>query len=145
VLIGIEKRAYERQGATKDLIRGVQRLLVGRHEECSIEAVEADADEVSRSLIIAGRAKAGLISVDRSAPWWHALSSEMSRFPRSSHDDRIDALGYLVRLAVERLTKVRALRLLMSQPVAVRQRAELTGGWRAAALSRPTWPEDADP
>jgi predicted phage terminase large subunit-like protein len=130
LLIGIEKRAVEKQGATQELIRGIQRLLKGRHEECAIEPVEADTDKVSRALIIAGRAKAGLITTDRKAPWWHDLSNEMSRFPRSQHDDRIDALAHLVRLVLERLMKIRTLRTLMAQPVTVRVRAETTGGFK---------------
>jgi phage terminase large subunit-like protein len=54
------------------------------HKTCNVELVEADADKVTRAQLISGRAKAGLISVDRNAAWWHALRSEMSRFPRSS-------------------------------------------------------------
>jgi predicted phage terminase large subunit-like protein len=125
-LVGIEKRVNS-QGATRDLVRRIMGLI--EHQSCNIEPVEADADKVTRAQIISGRAKAGLISVDRNAAWWHALSSEMSRFPRSAHDDRVDALAYVVRLAVERLAKVRAMRLLLHQPVTVRQRGEVTGGW----------------
>jgi predicted phage terminase large subunit-like protein len=126
-LVGIEKRVNS-QGATRDLVRRIMGLI--DHKSCNIEPVEADADKVTRAQIISGRAKAGLISVDRKAVWWHALSSEMSRFPRSAHDDRVDALAYVVRLAVERLAKVRALRVMLSQPVAIRHHAVTTGGWR---------------
>jgi len=131
LLVGIEKRAYEHQGATRDLVRNIERLT--QHKRCHIEGVEADADKIARAMIITGRAKAGHISVDRKAPWWHALSSEMSRFPRSAHDDRVDALAYVVRLAVERLANVRAMLIAMSGPVAVRHSGALVGGnrkWR---------------
>jgi predicted phage terminase large subunit-like protein len=130
LLVGIEKRAYEHQGATRDLVRRIERLI--EHKRCYIEPVEADADKISRAQIIVGRAKSGHLSVDRKASWWHALSNEMARFPRSSHDDRVDALAYVVRLAVERLINIRALQLAMSGSVPVRQRGELVGGHRRA-------------
>jgi predicted phage terminase large subunit-like protein len=128
MLVGIEKRAFEKQGATQDLVRSLQASL--DFSPCHIEPVEADSDKLSRAMIIAGRAKAGLITVDRTAPWWHALSVEMSRFPRSQHDDRVDALAYTVRLAVQRLQKVRALILLMTQPVPFRVAGQTSGGYR---------------
>jgi phage terminase large subunit-like protein len=126
--VGIEKRAFEKQGATQDLVRSLQASL--DFSPCHIEPVEADSDKLSRAMIIAGRAKAGLITVDRTAPWWHQLSVEMSRFPRSQHDDRVDALAYTVRLAVQRLQKVRAMILLMTQPVPFRVAGQTSGGYR---------------
>ena len=128
MLVGIEKRAFEKQGATQELVRALQVGL--DFSPCHIEGVEADVDKVSRAMIIAGRAKAGLITVDRNAPWWHKLSSEMSHFPRSAHDDRVDALAYCVRLAVQRLQKVRAMILLLSQPVNFRIAGHTSGGYR---------------
>ena len=125
-LLAGAKRAFEKQGATRDLVRSIQQLAA--HKRLHIEPVEADADKISRAMIITGRAKAGLVSVDRKAPWWHALSSEMSRFPRSAHDDRVDALAYVVRLAVERLANVRAMLIAMSGPVSVKHTGALVGG-----------------
>jgi hypothetical protein len=80
-------------------------------------------------MIIAGRAKAGLITVDRNAAWWHKLSTEMSHFPRSAHDDRVDALAYTVRLAVQRLLKVRTMILLLSAPVPFKVAGATSGGF----------------
>jgi hypothetical protein len=54
----------------------------------------------------------------------------MSHFPRSAHDDRVDALAYCVRLAVQRLQKVRAMILLLSQPVNFRIAGHTSGGYR---------------
>ena len=130
MLVGIERRAFEKQGATQDLLRALQARV--DWSPCHMEPVEADTDKLSRALIIAGRAKAGLISVDRSAPWWHALSVELSRFPRSAHDDRVDALAYCVRLAVERLQKTRAFLTLLSTPVPFRVVGKTSGGLRHA-------------
>lgn len=131
ILVGIEKRAYEKQGATRDLVRNITRLVHESAQRVTIEPVEADADKVSRAQIIPGRAKAGLISVDRSAAWWLPLSTEMSRFPRSTHDDRVDTLAYVVRLAAERLSKVRTERILFTTTgVPIRHRGSLVGGRR---------------
>jgi predicted phage terminase large subunit-like protein len=126
LLVGIEKRAYEHQGATRDLVRNIMARI--EHKRCHIEPVEADADKIARAMIITGRAKAGHITTDRKASWWHALSNEMARFPRSAHDDRIDALAYVVRLAVERLAKVRAMLIITSEAVPVRHKGVLVGG-----------------
>ena len=130
MLVGIEKRAFEKQGATQELVRALQVGL--NFSPCHIEPVEADTDKVSRAMIIAGRAKAGLITVDRNALWWHKLSTELSHFPRSAHDDRVDALAYTVRLAVQRLQKVRAMILLLTQPVNFRVAGGTTGGYRGS-------------
>lgn len=128
LLVTIEKRAYEKQGVVRDLVRSVSAQLHGAGIQCTIEGVEADADKVSRAMLITGRLKAGLVTVDRKAHWWHALSSEMSRFPRSSHDDRVDALGYAIRTAVERLAKVRALQIITGTATSVRYHGALVGG-----------------
>lgn len=143
-LVGIERRAFEKQGATRDLVRALQRQLQGKLA-VTIDAVEADTDKLSRAMIIPGRAKAGLISVDRRAEWWTALSAEMSKFPKSAHDDRIDALAHLVRLAVERLERVRSLAAAMRNP------APLIVGTRPVEVNRVPprvnvsgWPEMRD-
>lgn len=130
MLVGIEKRAFEKQGATQELVRALQADL--DFSPCHIEPVEADTDKLSRAMIIAGRAKASLISVDRTAPWWHSLSVELSRFPRSQHDDRVDALAYCVRLAVQRLLKVRTMLLLLSTPIPFKVAGATSGGWHGS-------------
>lgn len=129
MLVTIEKRAYQKQGVVRDLVRNVQRQLHADGIQCTIEGIEADADKISRAMLITGRLKAGLVSTDRKAHWWPALSNEMSRFPRSAHDDRIDALGYAIRTAVERLQKARTERLLFaSGGVGIRHTGSLVGG-----------------
>jgi hypothetical protein len=50
---------------------------------------------------------------------WTALPAPHPATDTRTRDDRVDALAYVVRLAVERLAKVRAMRLLLSQPVAL--------------------------
>ena len=113
LLVGIERRAYEQQGATQDLIRRVMLRLEQAHVATTIEPVEADTDKLSRAMIIPGRAKAGLISANKRAAWWSDLSRELSVFPRGRHDDAVDCLAYVVRLAVEKLAMVRAQQTLI--------------------------------
>jgi len=113
LLVGIERRAYEKQGATQDLVRRVMLRLDHAKVVTSIEPIEADVDKVSRAMIIPGRAKAGLICADKRAAWWTDFSRELSVFPRGSHDDQVDCLAHLVRLVVEKLTVVRSQRTLL--------------------------------
>jgi predicted phage terminase large subunit-like protein len=116
ILVGIEKRAFEKQGATRDLCRQLMGYCAERNHALTLEPIEADADKVTRAMIIPGRAKAGLITVDKAAgakTWWPILSRQMSQFPKSAHDDDVDALAHLVRLVVEKLETVRGqMRLL---------------------------------
>ena len=119
VLVGIEKRAYEREGATRDLCRQIMAICEESHYAVTIEPIEVDGDKVTRAQILPGRAKQGLITVDRNSKWWPILSRQMSQFPRSAHDDDVDALAHLVRLAIEKLERVRAQQTLLghSSPV----------------------------
>jgi predicted phage terminase large subunit-like protein len=115
VLVGLERRAFEQQGATEDLIRMVTMRLDRAHVVTSIEPVEADSDKVSRAMVIPGRAKGGLLTADKRAPWWFHLSHELSTFPNGAHDDAVDCLAHLIRLVVEKLQSVRAMRAMLGQ------------------------------
>jgi predicted phage terminase large subunit-like protein len=115
LLCGIERRAFEKQGATMDLVRRLELVMAAEGLGTWLEPVEADRDKVTRAMIIPGRAKAGLITVDLNAPWWPALSREMRRFPKSEHDDRIDTLAHLVRMVAEKLAKVRSQQMMLGK------------------------------
>lgn len=137
LMVGIEKRAFEKQGATKDLCRQLMIFLEQRGFTTTIEPVEADTDKVSRAQIIPGRAARGLITVDRHASWWPKLSREMSMFPKSEHDDQVDTLAYLVRMAVEKLAKVRGQRALLghSAPMSMTEAPPPSQDWQLATAS----------
>ena len=113
MLVGIEKKAFSHQGATKDLCRQLLGYCEERGYSLDIEPIEADQDKITRAMIIPGRAKAGLITVDQRKPFWTILSRQMAQFPRSAHDDDVDALAHLVRLVVERLERLRGLGILL--------------------------------
>ncbi len=136
IMVGIEKRAFEKQGATMDLCRRLEIFCNNRGFSCSFEAIPADNDKVTRAMIIPGRAKAGLITVDRRAPWWPLLSREMSMFPKSEHDDQIDALAYLVRMSVEKLESIRSRMLLLGKTArVVYEETQGPPDWAKAALA----------
>ncbi len=113
VLVGIEKRAYEREGATRDLCRQLMSYCEARRFSLTIEPIETDGDKITRAMIIPGRAKAGSITADLHSSWWPILSRQMSTFPRSAHDDDIDALAHLIRLVIEKLAVLRAQQALL--------------------------------
>src|SRR6266567_2123218 len=113
VLVGIEKRAYEREGATRDLCRQLMSYCEARRFSLTIEPIETDGDKITRAMIIPGRAKAGSITADLHSTWWPILSRQMSTFPRSAHDDDIDALAHLIRLVIEKLAVLRAKQALL--------------------------------
>jgi predicted phage terminase large subunit-like protein len=115
LMVGIEKRAFEKQGATQDLMRQVMLRLDRARVTTSLEPVDADEDKVARAMIIPGRAKAGLITADKRAAWWSAFSRELSSFPKGANDDQVDCLAHLVRLVVEKLSRVRSQRALLGK------------------------------
>jgi predicted phage terminase large subunit-like protein len=136
-LVCVAQRAYEHQFATRNLCRGIQDVLRARYGVAlTIDAVAEDQDKVIRARIIEDWAKAGLVYVDARAvvqpaqdtPFWPIISREMTRFPKSGHDDTIDALSGAVRTALERLRELVALRALGRGGIPVKH--ALRGGRR---------------
>ncbi|MGI8422986.1 MAG: phage terminase large subunit [Chloroflexota bacterium] len=101
LVVGVEESAYK-QRATQDLIARVNRLVSASGHTATATALRVTRDKVFRARIPAGRAEAGFVYVDRSAPWWQALETELLRFPKGAHDDQVDALSGGVQLAIER-------------------------------------------
>lgn len=112
-LVGIEKRAWEKQGATRDLCLRLMGYCEQAGWSLAIEPIEADTDKVTRAMIITGRAQAGLITADKHTDWWPELSKQMSTFPRSTHDDGVDAVAYIVRLVALKLESARAMQAML--------------------------------
>lgn len=115
MMVGIERRAYEKQGAAGDLCRQLLAYCEERGFSAWIEPIEVDTDKITRAMIIPGRARAGLITADKRTAWWSILARQMSQFPRSAHDDDVDALAHLVRMVVEKLDRLRSLQGLLGQ------------------------------
>jgi predicted phage terminase large subunit-like protein len=100
-LVGVELGAFK-QAATKDLVRRLNRLLSERKVATVVTAVPVSTDKGFRAQVPAGRAKAGFVSADKTAPWWQPFSSELSLFPKGANDDQVDAFSGGVQLAIER-------------------------------------------
>lgn len=105
-MIGIEEAAY-RQAATSDLINRLYRARV----TVPVQAVRVTTDKVFRAQLPAGRAQAGMVYADTSAPWWPEFLSECLSFPLGAHDDQVDAFSGAAQLALS---------MVESKPVAVR-------------------------
>lgn len=55
-------------------------------------------DKVTRAKSIQARMRAGGVKFDKSCDWYQTLEDECMTFPRSKHDDQVDALAYMGRL-----------------------------------------------
>jgi predicted phage terminase large subunit-like protein len=53
------------------------------------------SDKVTRARSIQARMRAGAVKFDKDAEWWDVFENEMMQFPRSKHDDCVDAMSYL--------------------------------------------------
>ncbi len=52
-------------------------------------------DKETRARSIQGRMRSGGVKFDRNADWYSDLEQEMLQFPKSRHDDQVDALAWL--------------------------------------------------
>jgi len=59
------------------------------------ELFASSVDKVQRSQAIRLRARAGRVKIDKSADWWPDLEEELMQFPRSAHDDQVDAFSLI--------------------------------------------------
>lgn len=65
-------------------------------------------DKIQRARSIQARMRAGMVKFDKQADWWLSFEDECMSFPRSKHDDVVDALAYqgiLIDLMSEGLSK----------------------------------------
>lgn len=53
------------------------------------------SDKLTRAQAIRARMRAGGVKFDRGGDWYPTLEDEVLSFPRSRHDDQVDALAYL--------------------------------------------------
>lgn len=65
-------------------------------------------DKIARAKSIQARMRAKTIKFDKQADWYNTFEDELTRFPRDTHDDQVDAfayLGLLLNTLVEAPTK----------------------------------------
>jgi len=90
---------------TENFHDGIIRMMVQRimaQSMCDIRLDKPTADKISRARLPAGRAEHGFMYVDRKAPWFRTLMSELLGFPNSTYKDQVDALS-LAALTVQRM------------------------------------------
>jgi predicted phage terminase large subunit-like protein len=68
----------------------------------NITAVAPSVDKVTRARSIQARMRAGAVKFDKLCNWYYDLEDELAIFPRSKHDDQVDALAY-VGLIVDKM------------------------------------------
>lgn len=121
-LVGIEESAFK-QASVRDLVKRVQQNLA---VPAGVQTVKVTTDKVFRAQLPAGRARAGLIYVDKKARWWPTMEKELLTFPKGKNDDIVDALSGLCQLLVEKGT--RATRTSQSYSFDAREKRE-SGQW----------------
>ena len=52
-------------------------------------------DKIARARSIQARMRAHGVIFDKTADWYPAFEEELTRFPRDTHDDQVDAFAYL--------------------------------------------------
>ena len=52
-------------------------------------------DKIARSRSIQARVRAKSVKFDKEAGWYQVFEDELTRFPRDTHDDQVDAFAYL--------------------------------------------------
>ena len=52
-------------------------------------------DKQSRARSFQARLRSGGVKFDKKAPWYMEFEDEMVRFPRSKHDDQVDAVAWI--------------------------------------------------
>lgn len=53
------------------------------------------SDKMTRARSIQARMRAGAVKFDKNSDWWDVFENEMMQFPRSKHDDCVDAMSYM--------------------------------------------------
>jgi predicted phage terminase large subunit-like protein len=71
--------------------------LVGR-PGMIVQKLKADANKVWRALPIDYEIRSGLLWFPENADWLPAFERELTKFPKATHDDQVDALAYGVQV-----------------------------------------------
>lgn len=88
------------------IYKGVEPVLKKRFEERRIypscEILKPLTDKMARAGPLQGRMQQHKIIFPEQAPWLHATTNELLRFPAGQHDDIVDALAWAVQLVGRR-------------------------------------------
>jgi predicted phage terminase large subunit-like protein len=99
-LVGILEGAYRKAGTTENLIRRLQRTLMGR-VATSIIKLDETTDKIVRARMVVPYGNQGQLHVNKNASWYPEFLAECVGFPLRAHDDQVDTLSGCFRLALE--------------------------------------------
>ena len=69
--------------------------MLERNVFMNLVLLKPSADKVTRARSLQARMRSGAVRFDQTSEWYAVLESEMLQFPRSRHDDQVDALAYI--------------------------------------------------
>lgn len=88
------------------IYRAIESLLTKRMRERkmypAVEVLKPITDKMARARPLQGRMQQGMVSFSSSGEWYEELRNEMLRFPAGVHDDQVDALAWMTKMAVGR-------------------------------------------
>jgi predicted phage terminase large subunit-like protein len=87
--------AVERGTIEKSLGPILKNEMMSRNCYLKLHPLTPTKDKQSRARGIQARIRSSGVLFDKGAPWYADLEDEMVRFPRSRHDDQVDALAWL--------------------------------------------------
>jgi predicted phage terminase large subunit-like protein len=86
--------------------RAIEALLKKRMRERrmypAIVVLPPITDKLARARPLQGRMQQGMVSFSSSGEWFETARNEMLRFPAGVHDDQVDSLAWMTKMAMER-------------------------------------------
>src|SRR5579884_2483529 len=99
-LVGIFKGTHKKPAAVEDLIRRLQRKLMGKVAS-SIVGIDEETDKVTRARLVVPYGNQGQLYVNKAATWYPEFLAEHLGFPNKQHDDIVDSPAGAFKLALE--------------------------------------------
>ena len=88
------------------IYRAIEALLKKRMRERrmypSIMVLPPITDKLARARPLQGRMQQGMVSFSSTGEWYDDTRAEMLRFPAGIHDDQVDAIAWMTKMAVGR-------------------------------------------
>lgn len=86
------------------IYRAISSLLEKRMREKrfypAVEVLKPITDKMARARDLQGRMQQGMVSFNSDGEWYDVVRQEMLRFPAGVHDDCVDALAWMTKLAI---------------------------------------------
>jgi predicted phage terminase large subunit-like protein len=119
IVVGVEESAY-RQTLIQQLC-----AEVGRQVRSPFLAIRSVHDKTTRAMVMAAKAEAGKLYIDRGAAWAEGFVAECMSFPRGTNDDQVDAGGGVCQMILDRSAPVN----MKPRPYSVRPRKKQDPQW----------------